>query len=73
VMRRVKIKEVEDLDKLPEGEIVEVEEWGLDVELIEEKDAKILIRDNEVQLSVDRKTYERIKDKKLSVVSESRA
>jgi hypothetical protein len=72
-MRRVKIKEVEDLDKLPEGEIVEVEEWGLDVELIEEKDAKILIRDNEVQLSVDRKTYERIKDKKLSVVSESRA
>jgi hypothetical protein len=72
-MRRVKIKEVEDLDKLPEGEIVEVEEWGLDVELIEEKDAKILIRNNEVQLSVDRKTYERIKDKKLSVVSESRA
>ena len=72
-MRRVKIKEVEDLDKLPEGEIVEVEEWGLDVELIEEKDAKILIRDNEVQLSVDRKTYERIKDKNLSVVSESRA
>ena len=72
-MRRVKIKEVEDLDKPPEGEIVEVEEWGIDVELVEEKDAKILIKDDEVQLSVDRKTYERIKDKKFSVVSESKA
>lgn len=67
-MKRVKIKNVKDLEELPENEVVEVEEWGLDVGLVEEKDVKLLIKKDEVQLPVDRETYEKIRNKKISLI-----
>ncbi len=73
MMKKVKIKKAEDLDNLPDNEVVEVEEWDLDVGLIEEKDVKLLIKKDEVQLPVDRETYDKIRNKKISLVLESDA
>ena len=67
-MKKVKIKKVGDLDKLPSNEVVEVGEWDLDVNLIEEKEVKLLIKRDEIQLPVDRETYEKIKAKRISLV-----
>jgi hypothetical protein len=72
-MKKVKIKKVTDLDELPDDEVVEVEEWSLDVGLIEEKDVKLLIKKDEVQLPVDRETYDKIRNKKISLILESEA
>lgn len=73
MMKKVKIKKAEDLDNLPDNEVVEVEKWDLDVGLIEEKDVKLLIKKDEVQLPVDRETYDKIRNKKISLVLESGA
>lgn len=73
MMKKVKIKKVTDLDELPDDEVVEVEEWSLDVGLIEEKDVKLLIKKDEVQLPVDRETYDKIRNKKISLILESEA
>lgn len=71
MMKKIKIKKVKDLDELPDNEAVEVEEWGLEVGLIEEKKVKLLIKKDEVQLPVDRETYDKIRNKKISLVLES--
>ncbi len=67
-MKKIRIKKAGDLDELPDKEVVEVEEWGLDVGLVEEKDVKLLIGKDEVQLPVDRETYDKIRDKKISII-----
>ncbi len=64
MMKKVKIKKARDLDELPDNEVVEIEEWGLDVGLIEEKDVKLLITKDEVQVPVDQETYDKIRNKK---------
>lgn len=71
MMKKVKIKKVRNLDELPDNEVVEVEEWDLGVGLVEEKDVKLLIKKDEVQLPVDRETYRKIRDKKISLVLQS--
>ena len=48
MMNKVRIKSMEDFEKLPEGEWVEVEGGDLEVELVEEVDAKLLISEEEV-------------------------
>jgi hypothetical protein len=48
MMKKTKIKSMEDFEKLPEGEWVEVEGGDLEVELVEEVDAKLLISEREV-------------------------
>ncbi len=52
-MNKVKIKSMEDFEKLLEGEWVEVEGGDLEIELVEEVDAKLLISEEEVKIPVD--------------------
>lgn len=70
-MEKVRIKKIEDLEELPDNEVVRVEEWDLDVGLVEEKDVKLLIKKDEVQLPVDPETYEKLRGKKISLVLQS--
>ena len=62
---------MEDFDKLPEGEWVEVEGGDLEIELVEEVDAKLLISEEEVKIPVSEAVYGKIKDKKISIVPEN--
>ena len=67
-MKKVKIKSLEDFEKLPEGEWVDVEGGDLEVELVEEVDAKLLVSDEEVKIPVNEAVFEKIRDKKISIV-----
>ena len=71
MMKKIRIRKTEDLDKLPDDEVVEVAEWDLDVGIVEEKEVKLLIKKDEVQLPVDRETYDKIRNKKISLVLQS--
>jgi hypothetical protein len=71
-MMKVRIKSMEDFEKLPEGEWVEVEGGDLEVELVEEVDAKLLISEEEVQIPVNKVVYGKIKGKKISIVPETK-
>ena len=64
-MNKVRIKSMEDFEKLPEGEWVEVEGGDLEVELVEEVDAKLLISEEEVKIPVDKIVFGKIKGKKF--------
>ncbi|MEA2074608.1 MAG: hypothetical protein U9O85_02570 [Euryarchaeota archaeon] len=68
MMKKVKIKSMEDFEKLPEGEWVDVEGGDLEVELVEEVDAKLLVSDEEVKIPVNEAVFEKIRDKKISIV-----
>ncbi|MCW3135159.1 MAG: hypothetical protein N2V78_12640 [Methanophagales archaeon] len=68
MMKKVKIKSMEDFEKLPEGEWVDVEGGDLEVELVEEVDAKLLVSDEEVKIPVTEAVFEKIRDKKISIV-----
>ena len=59
-MKKVKIKSVDDLNSLPEG-VFEIEEWDLEAELLEEVDAKLIVKDDVVEVAVDPKTFEKVK------------
>ncbi|MBC8521177.1 MAG: hypothetical protein H8D26_04205 [Methanomicrobia archaeon] len=70
-MKKVRIKSVEDFEKLPEGEWVEVKGGDLEVELVEEVNAKLLITDEEVKIPVNEAVYGKIKGKKISIMPET--
>ncbi|NQE06100.1 hypothetical protein C5S32_09545 [ANME-1 cluster archaeon GoMg1] len=69
--KKVRIKSMGDFEKLPEGEWVEVEGGDLEVELVEEVDAKLLISEEEVKIPVDKIVFGEIKGKKISIVPET--
>ena len=71
MMKKVKIKSMEDFEKLPEGEWVEVEGGDLEVELVEEVDAKLLISEEGVKIPVNEAVFGKIKGKKISIVPET--
>ncbi len=60
MMNKVRIKSMEDFEKLPEGEWVEVEGGDLEIELVEEVDAKLLISKEEVKIPVDKIVFGKI-------------
>lgn len=70
-MQKLKIKSMEDFEKLPEGEWVEVEGDDLEVELVEEVEAKLLISEAEVKIPVNEAVFGKIKGKKISIVPET--
>ena len=70
-MQKVRIKSMEDFEKLPEGEWVKVEGGDLEVELVEEVDAKLLISEEEVKIPVNEIVFGKIKGKKISIVHET--
>ena len=70
-MKKVRIKSMEDFEKLPAGEWVKVKGGDLEVELVEEVDAKLLISGKEVQIPVNETVYGKIKGKKISIVPET--
>jgi len=67
-MKKVKIRSIEDLNSVPEG-LVEIEEWDLEAELLEEVDAKLIVKEDIVEVAVDPETFERVKEKKMVLVS----
>ena len=67
-MKKAKIRSVEDLNSLPEG-LFEIEEWDLEAELLEEVDAKLIVKEDVVEVAVDPETFERVKEKKMVLVS----
>ena len=71
MMRKVKIKAMDDFEKLLEGEWVEVEGGDLEVELVEEVDAKLLISETEVAIPVNNAVFGKIKGKKILIVPET--
>ena len=56
-MKKVRIKSLEDFEELPEGEWLEVEGGDLEIELVEEVDAKLLISEEEVKIPVNEAVY----------------
>ena len=70
-MKKVRIKSLEDFEELPEGEWIEVEGGDLEIELVEEVDAKLLISEEEVKIPVNEAVFGKIKDKKISIVPET--
>jgi len=67
----VRIKSLDDFEELPEGEWIEVGGGDLEIELVEEVDAKLLISEEEVKIPVNEAVYGKIKDKKISIVPET--
>jgi hypothetical protein len=51
-MEKVNIKTRKDLKKLKIGETYEVDEWGLEPEIIEEREAKLLIKNKRIEIPV---------------------
>ena len=70
-MKKVRIKSLEDFEELTEGEWIEVEGGDLEIELVEEVDAKLLISEEEVKIPVNEAVFGKIKDKKISIVPET--
>lgn len=71
-MKKLKIRTIEDMENLQEGEIVEVESCDIKFRLVEE-DAlrtKLLISDEEVEIPIPEVVYNKIKDKRISIVPE---
>ncbi|MDP2844528.1 MAG: hypothetical protein Q8N79_00445 [Candidatus Methanoperedens sp.] len=64
-MEKAKIKTLNDLNKLKIGETYEVDEWRLEPEIIEEREAKMLIKSKQIEIPVSRATYRRLKGKKV--------
>ena len=53
-MKKIKIRTMEDMEKLPEGEIVEVESCDVKFRLVDEDTlrTKLLISDEEVEIPI---------------------
>lgn len=64
-MEKVNIKTLKDLNKLKIGETYEIEEWGLKPEIIEEKEAKMLIKRKQIEIPVSKAMYRKLKGKKV--------
>lgn len=64
-MEKVNIKTLKDLNKLKIGETYEIEEWGLEPEIIEEKEAKMLIKKKQIEIPVSKAVYRKLKGKKV--------
>lgn len=64
-MEKVNIKTLKDLNKLKIGETYEIEEWGLEPEIIEEKEAKMLIKRKQIEIPVSKALYRKLKGKKV--------
>ncbi len=71
-MKKIKIRTIEDMESLPEGEIVEVESCDVKFRLVEEDalKTKLLISDEEVEIPIPEEVYKKIKGKKISIVPE---
>jgi len=71
-MKKIKIRTMEDMESLPEGEIVEVESCDVKFRLVEEGtlNTKLLISDEEVKIPLPKDLYDKIKDKKISITNE---
>ncbi|HJH27712.1 MAG TPA: hypothetical protein C5S37_13345 [Methanophagales archaeon] len=67
----MRIASMGDFEKLPEGEWVEVEGGNLEVDLVEEIEAKLLISEEGVKIPVNEDLYKKIKGKKITIVSET--
>lgn len=65
LMDKANIKTLKDLKKLKIGETYEINEWGLEPEIIEEKDAKLLIKKKQIEIPVSRAVYRKLKGKKV--------
>lgn len=65
LMEKVNIKTLKDLNKLKIGETYEIEEWGLEPEIIEEKEAKLLIKRKQIEIPVSKAVYRKLKGKKV--------
>lgn len=70
-MKKARIESLDDFERLPEGEWIEVEGGEVEVELIEEVTAKLLITADEVKIPVNEVLYGKIKDKKISIMPET--
>ena len=64
-------RDATNFEELPEGEWIEVEGGDLEIELVEEVDAKLLISEEEVKIPVNEAVFGKIKDKKISIVPET--
>ena len=71
-MKKIKIKTIDDIESLPEGEVIEVESCDVQFRLVEEDtlNTKLLISDEEVKIPLPKGLYEKIKSKKISIVPE---
>ncbi len=65
LMEKVNIKTLKDLNKLKIGATYEIEEWGLEPEIIEEKEAKMLIKRKQIEIPVSKAVYRKLKGKKV--------
>ncbi len=65
LMDKANIKTSKDLKKLKIGETYEVNEWGLEPEIIEEREAKLLIKNKQIEIPVSRAVYRKLKGKKV--------
>jgi len=70
-MKKARIASLDDFERLPEGEWVEVKGGEVEVELVEEVTAKLLITVDEVKIPVNEALYGKIKDKKISIMPET--
>jgi len=65
LMEKVNIKTPRALNKLKIGETYQIEEWELEPEIIEEKEAKLLIKKKQIEIPVSRAIYRKLKGKKV--------
>jgi len=70
MMKRVKIKTEEDLENLPEDEVVEVESCDVKFKLIEKGSlhTEISVSEEEVKIPLPEKLYEKVKGKRVVIV-----
>ncbi|HDS46372.1 MAG TPA: hypothetical protein ENN68_09925 [Methanomicrobia archaeon] len=68
IEEKARIESLDDFERLPEGEWIEVEGGEVEVELFEEVTAKLLITADAVKIPVNEALYGRIKDKKISTL-----
>lgn len=64
-MEKANIKSLKDLNKLEIGETYEVGDWALKPEIIEERDAKMLIKRKQIEIPVSRAVYRKLKGKRI--------
>ena len=64
-MEKANIKTLKELKKLKIGETYEVNEWDIEPEIIEEREAKLLIKRKQIEIPVSRAVYRKLKDKKV--------
>ena len=62
---------MDNFEKLPEGEWVEVEGGVLEVELVEEVAAKLVKSEEKVKIPVNAAAFGKIKSEKVSIVPET--